>query len=447
MPEQPAMTGIDVLTLPALLLVTIAVGWLVAGCVRTAPIRGLLERVILYGLLGFVYLSWMGTILAALGLFRWWIVSLLVAALAVWSLTRRPRGRAVPDQAGPHLAPTPAVVVALIVLVIAAAAWLFARPADSFLLVDDSAVYTLGGIVLARTGGLVARIDALWPLSTEFIQQFFQHNASGMSTRYYGPFYQWTLNQQAVEIGYLPLAKVWIALAVWLSGPGRATWATPLAGVLALGALWVLVRRTLGWRAALVAVGVLALSLPEIWFSRYPVAEMYAQALVLGGLYLVVLCRRATPGSAVARALATWGALAMSALLLTRFEGGLMLAILVPPLLWGWRSATEGSRDSIRRWLNTLVGTGLFGMALSLGVSRYYFLDQSLGTITPRATRMILAALLGLGFVIALLRNRMQRWVVWSKGKFPLGVLTLWIGWGLFATVVLVAKDWGGKGV
>ena len=303
----------------ALLAATIAAGRLLAGSLARVQTHSFLERLLLYWLLGLVALSWVGTILAAMGSFRWWLVLAMVLLLAAWTAWRNRRPIQAPA-AEPVPSPTPWPAGLLIIVVLSGAGWLFARPAESYMLTDDSSVYTIAGIVLAREGTLTfepalfynyddlsatgdywdpsaVHPESIWVSRKDYLRQFGEVEMAGVFSRHYGPFFQWTIARQTLEIGFLPLPKVWIALVTWLFGPGRATWSVPFLGLTAMAGLYGLMRRTLGWPAALGTVLLLVTSLPQIWFSRVPMSEAPTQALLMAGLYLAVLARKQPPGS------------------------------------------------------------------------------------------------------------------------------------------------------
>jgi hypothetical protein len=80
------------LILPLLAGLCIGFGHLIAGSTLRRTGRGLADRLLIGGLVGMGAISWMGTILAALGVFKWWLFADLLLGLAaccavlpVWS--------------------------------------------------------------------------------------------------------------------------------------------------------------------------------------------------------------------------------------------------------------------------------------------------------------------------------------------------------------------------
>jgi hypothetical protein len=437
-PSMPAL--LPWLILPAFLLLCLGLGWGVAGRLGRLAAASLLERLFFYWLLGIVAVSWIGTVLAGFGLFRpWLLVALLLLLIGAARWQQHRSGLSSMDSVQ-ALQPEPRLIQGLVVVLLILAAWIFARPAESFFLFDDSSVYTIGGVLLARTGSLLAHQDSFWQSTQALMRQLYTVDPFGLIARYYGPFYEWLPDSQTMEIGFLPLTKVWIALSTWLSNPGYAAWATPFFGVTGLALLYALVRRLLGWPSALGAVLLLGSSLPQIWFARYPISEIYTQVFWLGGLYLAVLARQNAARRLLSQHLAFWSALTLAALVVLRFEGGLLLLAAAAILLLSWARVPEAWQRFGRTWTLTLVMAGLFGVALSAGIARHYFFAQTLGTLTPTRVQAAILGLLGLclggAWLLArrenfgLLLSRLKRLAPWV----PRGLAAGWLVWLLIAT-------------
>lgn len=440
--------ALHALILPALLGLSLAIGWALAGPLRRVPAHSVPEKLLVWALIGIVAFSWIGTIMAALDRFRWPLVCgiLAVTASVVWVYGRIARKAGPGDgedaDREPSLPPqpTPAWAVLAALAILGGAAVLYARPAESFYLVDDSAVYTIAGVLLARTGSLLARPEVFWQTTENFVHQFMGVDPFLMNARHFGPFFQWTAGQTSMEIGFLPLPKVWTALVVWLWGPAQATWAIPFFGVMGLALLYGLVRRSVGWPAGLASIVLLAVSLPQVWFARYPLSEAYTQVFLLGGVYLAVLARQNTARPRLARWLAFWSALSLAGLTLLRFEAAVLLLLLGGFLALGWRRIAAVSHAFVRPWLLTLALTSAYGLAIGLGVARHYLFAQTLVTATPGMVgggliALAVLGLLGIGYAwrhwaLWPLVDRANAWLPWIY----IGLWGVWLalaGWQL----------------
>ena len=77
-----------ILILPCFLALTSLVGRVCAGPALRVRAHSPLERLFIYSLLGIIVISWIGTILAVLSLFRWWLFLVVLLAIGGCSLWR-----------------------------------------------------------------------------------------------------------------------------------------------------------------------------------------------------------------------------------------------------------------------------------------------------------------------------------------------------------------------
>lgn len=446
-----------------------ALGAALLGRLASVPVHGRLERVLLWWLSGLVVLSWVGTILAALGLFRWWWV--LGALLALVALIRLWPRRHVPTGKAPTLERTPAWAQGACLLILLGAGWAYARPAETWLMVDDAAVYAIGGVVLARDGTLSFQAEAIyqppgpaeseiaywderslniedyWQPQRDFALQFWQLEEWPVLARHRHAFYGRLLGSPLVEIGFPPLVKVWAAYVVWLLGPSGAVWAAPFLGLAGLAALWGLGRRLAGWPVALGAVLLLAANVTQVWFSRYLLSEVPAQAHLLAGFCLTVVASRHAALDGHGARLAALGALALAAITLLRVEGAALAALAGLLLLCAW-NACDWAQPSLRRlWLSLLILATTMGAWLTVTATPYYALTRLAASLTPSVMRLALAGLLALTAGGAWLvcnpsgRAYLRRAMAWLRYG-PLAVGFLALGWGLWALAMLLSRPW-----
>ncbi|NLG48547.1 MAG: hypothetical protein GX552_00380 [Chloroflexi bacterium] len=435
--------SVQFLIIPLLLALSAACGYLLAGPLVRSAFSGHLERLVIWALLGAIAFSWVGSTLAAMGIFRWWIV--LAVLLAMVALVRWLFRAPAPLQPRPAYSPLPDII-ALGLLI--ATIWLYARPAESFFLSDDSAVYTISGVALARTGSLFLPVEGLGA-QDDATHTFFTVSPWGVITRHFGPFYQWGNGNKPIEIGFMPIAKVWPALTVWLFGPAQAPWAAPFFGVLSILVQFFFLRRLLGWPAALLGVAVLGVSFPQVWFARYPISEIYMQAILIGGLYLALLARQHKENRRLAQLLTSWSALAISALAILRLESPLLLPIIVTLFVLTWQPGKWQQGDDTRRWLLTMVIAGAYGLVVAICVTRHYLLDHSMGLMSPSTVQKLVPLLLiTIAAGWALYKGwqsdaRVKGFVQAVLKRLPLIIGIGWIMWSLLAVWWLTTRPWG----
>ncbi|MBN1400568.1 MAG: hypothetical protein JXA74_07010 [Anaerolineae bacterium] len=440
------------------------VGWLLAGRLVRLPVRSWVERLALCALLGIVAVSWIGTILACLGIFRWWLLLGALFLWIVWTQWRAYRRHLPPEHLGTAPPRMPAWVGVTLIGLLALASWLYSKPAETLLLTTDASVYTIGGILLTRDGTLSFAPEAIYdfqhaapggyweptitlpkPAYLDFIEQFSYMETSGpVLSHHYGPFFLWSILSPDLEIGFLSLPKVWSAICVWLLGPSGAVWHVGLFGVLGLALLYALGSRLSGSVAGLVGVLFLGASLLQLWFARFPVSEVHTQVLLLGGLYLCRLLDEHRGMDAFARPLALWSASGLALLTLARFEALLLVIPVASLLLLGWQSDRARSRDVDRVWLIALLVTSLLGTLLSVATSPLYFVTRALTVLSLEAFRVALAFLVALflGAGVLAIRGRLRGTVAWFARASQSLISAGWLVWGALALWLLVSRPW-----
>ena len=388
-------------------------------------------------LVGFVALSWIGGILAAASLFTWWLYLAAAAAIAV--ALRRQGSRPSPFPG----ASAPAAFQLAALLLLAGAAWLFARPAETFLLFEDSAVYTIAGINLAETGTLIPSVE---PLISKFHQV----------TRYLGPFQWWDARPttDTLSIGFLPTPKVWAALATWLFGRGGAVWSAPLSGILGMLALLLFLQRSVGRLAALVATALVSVSFPQVWYARVLMSETFAQTALFGGLYLLHIEREQNSGARPG----AWGvaaALSLGLLSMIRFEAWLI----VGAVLGGWLAAQVFAAPGLRlrwpaawvpRWLAWLGGASLVAWGLSVAAAPHYYLNQLVLVLTRASLQLLVVAAVAVACGVALLRRwgaGLVRNLLRTGSLANIALMVLTLAWAVAAVLDLWLRGVANRGV
>ncbi len=321
-----------------------------ATLLALAPRRALdwLERTYLILALSLVLGGWVGLVLAQLGIFS---AGLLLAILALyclgmglvaWRKGCLPVGArplrvwvraALPPERREKLALGPwirANAASLLFLAISAAfAFLAFRPFELILGPRDAAVYPATAAQIARHGG-IRIVDEIVPTLFQataeethgtFVQ-FFGVQHPGRFYYHYQrmPGFFLADTEEGVWIPqFLPstdgrivvpqfyhLYPTWLAIAFSLVGLQAGLQMTPYLSFLGGVGVYLLARRLLGTRAALLAYLFLGLQALQVWFARYSTAEGATQFLIFLGLYGLA---RLDEGDA-SRADPFWGLLA-----------------------------------------------------------------------------------------------------------------------------------------
>ena len=244
---------------------------------------------------------------------------LLSADLAVAGLgivASRLRLRLGPAARRPGL--TALLPLALVVLGL----WRFFPPAEYIIGGKDPGTYVNEGIQIAQDGANVVRdpvVASVPPFARDLFFPSHQHEAY-YGTRFMGFFVQ-DVNVGTV-VGQFPhLFPASIAIGYGLDGLNGALRTVGFWATLGMLAVYFAGARLIGRRAAAAAAGLLALNVVQVWFARYPNAEVVMQALLFAAL--LANARAHVDGD---RFFAPVAALLLGLLLFLRFDAVLGVA-------------------------------------------------------------------------------------------------------------------------
>lgn len=388
--------------------------------------------------------------LAQAGLFRAWplLVSSLAAGVIGWGAWRGTKTLT---------SGTPRREVASVTVVVLLGLLLFAHPAEHVPLSGDSAIYPNTAALLLRTGGLAYHYDPLDGLSSQQKQLFYVPSDRQVPTMHirsyqgvlYGAYYVVDTDQNTVVSSRPPLVITWMGWFGMLLGERGMLYVTPIFGALSLVVVYLLGKRVFTHRAGMLAAIWLALSFPQLHFSRAPYAEVVGQFFVLSALYYLARYLESGPpwdcGQAIAAMTVAFAAridailaLPMVGLFLIllawrRDKRGLAISMIALAAaaaftLWTLNRPYTGATIELLlagqlRALRQLGGRwiGLALLAL-LGLSAGAFRARRLFTARLRefVGRAIgLGVILGMGYALHV-RPRIPEYLVVSGERFPL---------------------------
>jgi hypothetical protein len=264
-------------------------------------------------------------------------------------------------------APSPTWTALIPVGLIVGGLWIsaFVPPAEYIMGGKDPGVYMNEGVQIAQRGTLVIRDDVVSSIPPPFRSLFFNpsRDPSYYSNRFMGFF---LLEPGAgTVVGQFPhVYPASIAIAYGINGLSGARQVLGVWAVLGLVAVYFLGVRIVGHGAAAAGAGLLALNVVQVWYSRYPNAEMAMQPLVFAGLLAYVRAQADDD-----RFFAPVAALLLVLSLFTHVTGALtvaavaLAAVIVP---FNARSA----RWSF--WLPLVGGTGLAAAYLAHYIPPYF---------------------------------------------------------------------------
>jgi hypothetical protein len=205
----------------------------------------------------------------------------LAAALAVYSRNdwRVPEAKRV------------TVTAAIPLVLLALGAWRFFPPAEYVIGGKDPGVYMNEGIQIAQRGALVVEetvVASVPPFArTLFLPRHTDLHGNPRSDYYSGRFMGFFIQdpETGAVVGQFPhLYPASIAVGYGidgLTGARRVTGAWALLGVLAV---YFAGRRAFGTATAAAAAGLLTIHVLQLWFARYPNAEVVMQTMLFAGV-------------------------------------------------------------------------------------------------------------------------------------------------------------------
>lgn len=245
-----------------------------------------LEIGYLFLLAVFVGVAWLGFTLAEFGIDRPWIVLGLGGLGGIVGLVRlcRSRWRSI------------GLSDALGLLVPLGIGGILDFPPDEWILgALDPGSYVNAGATIARSGSIVLHDPLLASLSPPVHQALFPFPASRLpgfyltTLRWIG--FQsdgWEVPVDRVVPHGFHLYPVVLSFGYALGGVRTELLVTPILALFGLAGFYLLGRRLFGTGVAAIGASFLALSPAEVWFARYPAAEILAQVLFFGGLLAFV---------------------------------------------------------------------------------------------------------------------------------------------------------------
>ena len=183
-------------------------------------------------------------------------------------------------------APRPGLAICLPLALALLGAWRFLPPSEYIIGGKDPGVYVNSGIQIAQRGALVVHDPVIAAVPAFARDLFFPSDKN--RTRYVAPrfmgFYILDPDSGAVVSQFPHVYPASIAIGYGLRGLTGARWVFGFWGVLGLLSVYFLGARLLGRPGAAAAAALLALNVVQVWWSRYPNADIVMQAILFGAL-------------------------------------------------------------------------------------------------------------------------------------------------------------------
>ncbi len=383
---------------------------------------------------GILLLGWLALILAELGRFSIGLLVGLWMALTLGLVGLVLKRQPAPRRLRPALLPATSrwEVGALVVWAVAAGV-LFFRPHQFVIGGADAGVYVNLGANIARTGGILIHDPVLADLDPALYPALLRAMPPGEAAPYYllPGFYVPGTPRGLVVPQFYALSPTWQAVAYALGGVQAELLMTPLWALLGCLAVYFTVRRLWGWKAGLLALAALSVTGLQIWFARYPTAEMLTQYLFWMGAWALIAWADKQPPRGL------WAGLAGTALgqvLLARIDLYVLLAV---PLFWGlWLLWKRDLRRLDGWFFGPFTLLTIHSVVHGIVISNPYFtlLLRYESGLLGRGVPIALAGFLLVGLVLfALPGDRRTSLALWVRRR------RLGFAWGAAAVLIVLA--------
>jgi hypothetical protein len=223
----------------------------------------------------------------------------------------------------------------ILILILVIVAIVYLQPHEFLWGGADAGVYVSLGESIANTGSWLVKEDIIQALPEALYPAFFRQQPPSASVRFiqFPGFYLTDPEAGKITPQFFPLHPLWLAIYNALGGLRFSLLATPVWGILGCMAVAAVAQTLFGARSGWLSLISLFCTATQIWFSRYPTAEMITQFLLFGGLWALI--RYFQVGSGWYAGLA--GA-AIGQAMLARLD--LYFLVIIPVALGVWRMVT-----------------------------------------------------------------------------------------------------------
>lgn len=219
--------------------------------------------------------------LAEAGHLSIWLLDLILAGIALLA-------RLVLGSTGRSLRmPGPASweLVAVLFLVVLSVL-LFFKPGEYVVGDGDPGYYFNNGYHIADTGSVAIYEDSVPSMSDYELNAFYARGVVQFT-----PFHLRSRPLGKVMPLLYHLMPVWIGIFIMLFGRMGGLYLLPLFGMLGVLSVFALGRRYSGVGGATLGAVFLGLFFPQVWFSRYPASEVFAQFFIVSALLFFLQMR------------------------------------------------------------------------------------------------------------------------------------------------------------
>jgi len=315
---------------------------------------------------------------------------------------------------GWHGTATKVTIAAIVPIAIAALGiWRFGPGSEYILGGKDPGVYVNEGVAIARSGALFRHDATVSAVPAAARDLFFPNegNEDYYGHRFMGVFINDPATGEVID-QFPQLFPASIAVGFELAGVAGAARTVTVWAVLGLLAVYFFGARLIGRLASFFAVLLLALNLVEVWFGRYPNAEVMMQTLLFGGL--LALARGHQDEDPFLATVAGW---LLGLLIFLRFDSFMAIAAMAAALAMAW--AVRRQRIRLATIVPVVIATAA-GLAYYVWPMRAYFFVYKVNLPSPALGGAAVIAGLGITILAARFRSAigktLARDLPWALG-------------------------------
>lgn len=305
---------------------------------------------------GVIILGWLAMLMAELGIFSilllgatWLLLVLLMLALVLKHKSQAPESSTAntidhdPTQITGDKKPENSwwtsnrLQYGLLALWLVGAGWLFFRPHQYVLGAADAGVYVNLAASIVDTGGIIIDDPTLAQMDQSLRPALLRTIPGSSRAQEIAPYYLLPGFFVAESPGgriipqFYALHPVWQAIGYAMGGVRAALLMTGLWALLGSLAVYMVIRQISNWQVGLLVLLGLSLCALQIWFARYPTAEMLSQFFLWAGLWSTMVWLKG------GRPVFLWGligGLALGQVLLARIDAYFLLVVPAAIFLW-----------------------------------------------------------------------------------------------------------------
>jgi hypothetical protein len=341
------------------------------------------EAIYLILLSGVLAVSLPAILLAELG---WFSLGALLAILGVGSVLTLAWARLVKKRSLNSLRGLSFSALDLLPFVLIAVAAFFAREPFEYIVGGrDHGVYVNTGVHIAKSGAILVQDPELAALPAESRQVLIYPAITIERHGFPGP---WSEGQRLPGLTIrdaaggvvlphaLHLYPVWIAIFYSVGGLPFALATTVVLALLGLLAVYVVGKQLFGREVALLTLFFLLVNVSQMWFVRYPSAEILIRFLYWGGLFTAGLMLTSESKLAAILAGACFGFMH-----LTKLDMVFVFPVLL--LFFGYLWFKGSWKPHYRLFVATYGALALLALLHAIFLSTIYFLDQTTRDLLP----------------------------------------------------------------